>query len=414
MKCIICRGDKDKISFNDEHVIPDSLGGYYHINTVCIECNSRMGEEIDAPLVNHKLSELYRFSQEIAGKSGKVPNPFAGTFTQKDAPNKKARLNVGDDGKLEIYQTPEVIWREDNGRLFLTVAVDSKDEGKIDQIVAKALYRKNVPPEAVVRGERTVQIDTTPFTSQWSMDIKKFKIGLLKIAYEFAVDTLPAYFEDEEAVRVSEIIRNAKYDEALEYVKIGNGLQHEIWECFSQFLDLDSRSHYLALSANDSMGLVCLIKLHDLFAVGVVLSPKRYLGEGEMHIGINSLNERTFVKLTGEAMINKCLGPRHTRPCYYLERETGENAIAEINSPGFRYLGQENEIVPLYTPQGTLICYLEDALKLAQLETKHTEKTFTHTYWLNPNVDYRIKAVGSGNLYRIIGYEMEQEKLRKL
>ncbi|RBH57339.1 MULTISPECIES: HNH endonuclease [Pseudomonas] len=413
-KCIICRNDKDESDFNDEHVIPDSLGGYYHIDTVCIDCNSRMGKEVDAPLVNHKLSELYRFSQEIAGKSGKIPNPFAGTFSQKDAPNKKARLDVGGDGKLEIYYTPEIIWVEDNGKLSLTVAVDSKDEGRIDQIVAKALSRKNIPPEAVVRGERTVQIDTTAFTSQWSMDINKFKIGLLKIAYEFAVDTLPVYFEDEEAVRISEILRDAKYDDILKYVKIGNGLQQEIWGPFSQFLDLDSRSHYLALSANDSMGLVCLVKLHDLFAVGVVLSSKRYLGEGEMHVGINSLNESNFVKLTGTEMINKCLGPRHTRPCYYLDYDAKEEVIAEIKSPGFRYQGQENETVPLYTSQGELICYLEDAIKLAQIEAKHTEKICTHTYWLKRDVEYHVKAVDTGNLFRIVGYEMEQEKLRKL
>lgn len=414
MKCIICRCSKDKGSFNDEHVIPDSLSGYYHIYTVCIDCNSRMGEDVDAPLVNNKLSELYRFSQEISGKSGKIPNPFAGTLTQKDAPNKKARLDAGIDGKLQLYQPPEITWSEDGGKLFLTVAVDSKDEGRIDQIVAKALSRRDIPAEAVVRGERTVQVDTTPFTSRWSIDINRFKIGLLKIAYEFAVDTLPTYFEDEEAIRISEILRDAKYDEVLEYVRIGNGLQQEIWEPFSQFLDLDSRCHYLALSDNDSMGLVCLIKLHDLFAVGVVLSPKRYLEDGEMHIGINSLNERNFVKLTGEEMLKRCLGPRHTRPCYYLDHYTREKAISEINSPQFRYQGQENEAVPLYTPLGKLICYLEDALKLAQIETGYTEKACTHTYWFNPSVEYCVRAVDTGNFYRIIGYEMEQERLRKL
>lgn len=414
MRCIICRKNKDAANFNDEHVIPESLGGYYHIYSVCINCNSRMGEKVDAPLVNHKLTELYRFSQEITGKSGKIPNPFAGIFTQKDAPNKKARFDIDGNGNLEIYQTPEIIWGEENGKLSLTVSVDPKDESKVEQIIAKALSRNKIAPEAVIRGERTIQIDTAPFISQWSMDIIKFKIGLLKIAYEFAVDTLPAYFEDEEAVHISEILRDAKYDDVLEYVKIGNGLQHEIWEVFSHFLDLDSRSHYLALSANDSMGLVCLVKLHDLFAVGVALSPKRYLGEGEMHIGINSLNDQSFFKLTGAEMIDKCLGPRHTRPCYYLDNNAKNEQIAEINSIGFCYHGQENEAVPLYTSEGELICYLEDALKLAQIETKYSEKSVTNTYWLKPSVEYRVKAVGTGNLFRIVGYEMEQEKLRKL
>lgn len=49
MKCIICRIDKNIELFNDEHVTPDSLRGYYHIRNVCMDCNSRMGEEVDAP-----------------------------------------------------------------------------------------------------------------------------------------------------------------------------------------------------------------------------------------------------------------------------------------------------------------------------------------------------------------------------
>jgi len=414
MKCIICRFEKPQESFNDEHVIPDSLGGYYHIYSVCIDCNSRLGENVDAPLVNNKLSELYRFSQEIAGKSGKIPNPFAGTFTQKDAPNKKARLDVGKDGKLEVYHAPEVTWKEDGEKLFLRVSVDSKDESRLDQIVAKALSRKNIPPEAILRGERAVEIDASPFTSQWSMDLVKFKIGLLKIAYEFAIDTIPTYFDDENAKLISDILQHAKYNEALKYVKIGNGLQEEIWSPFKEFLNLESRSHYLALSANDTMGLVCLVKLHDLFSVGVVLSSKRHLEEGEMYVGINSLDERNFIKLTGSEMINKCLGPRHTRPLYELNPDSKEKSIKEINSPEFRYEGQENEKVPLYTFRGNFICFLEEAIKLAQVEIKNSATSHIHVFWFNPQIEYHVKAVATGNLYRIVAYEMEQEKLRKL
>ncbi|WP_440057490.1 HNH endonuclease [Pseudomonas fragariae (ex Marin et al. 2024)] len=414
MKCIICRIEKNIELFNDEHVIPDSLRGYYHIRNVCIDCNSRMGEEVDAPLVNHKLSELYRFGQEIAGKSGKIPNPFAGTFSQKNNPNKKARVDIGPDGTLEPYFPPKIIWSENDGKIFLTVSVDSKDDNRIDQIVNKALLRKKIPQDAIIRREKKVQIDTTPFTNRWHIDGIKFKIGLLKIAYEFAVDTLPDYFKDEAAVRISEILRDAKYEEALEYVKIGNGLQTEIWDAFSHFLDFDSSNHYLALSASDDMGLVCLVKLHDLFAVGVVLSPKRYLAAGEVHIGINSANEKQFTKHTLAEIINKCLGPRHTRPIYDLDPNERDEAIAEINSPEYRYEGNENEAIPLYTSKGELICYLKDALELAQLEMKYTENLYTHTFWFNPGIEYFVKSVGTGNLYRIIAYEIEQKILKKM
>jgi len=41
--CIICRKEKEKEHFNDEHVFPDCIQRYYHIDKVCTVCNSRMG-----------------------------------------------------------------------------------------------------------------------------------------------------------------------------------------------------------------------------------------------------------------------------------------------------------------------------------------------------------------------------------
>lgn len=414
MKCIICRNEKNEDLFSDEHVIPDSLGGYYHIYNVCVDCNSSMGKNIDAPLVNHKLSELYRFSQNIAGKSGKIPNPFNGILNQKGNPERKARLDISSNGKLVIYQSPEVNWNEKDGKLFLTISVDCKDEGKIEQIVSKCLARKNIPLEAIEKGERTVQIDSTPFMGRWSLDLNKFKIGLLKIAYEFAIDILPSYLEDEKALCIAEILHKAKYEEVLEYVKIGNGLQHEIWKPFSHFLDLDSRSHYLTLTNDKVLGLICLIKLHDLFAVGVILSQKSYLKSGEFYVGINSLNQHNFIKLTGEEMVKKCLGPRHTRPCYYLDYKNKDQAIAEINASDFRYYGYQDEVIPLYTNQNQFICYIDDVLKESKVENKYRGNKFIHTFWFNPNIGYHVKAIKTGNLYRIIGYEIEQEIIRKI
>lgn len=416
MKCIICRNEKAPNCFNDEHVIPDSLGGYYHIYSVCIDCNSQLGEKVDSPLVNHKLSELYRFGQEIAGKSGKIPNPFAGTFVGKDSPTKKARLDVGNDGTLELYQAPEIQWGEKDGKILLSISVDPKDEGKIDQIVAKTLLRKKIPAEAVIRGEKTLEFDQSAYTSRWTIDIQKFKIGLLKIAYEFAVDSLPSYFEDDAAIRASEILRDANYDDVLDYVKIGNGLQDKIWDPFNQFLDLDSRTHYLVLASSDTIGLVCLIKLHDLFAVGVVLSPKPYLEEGEMIVGINSLGARSFIKISGQEMVSQCLGPRYTRPLYYLDLNAMEESIAEINNPNFRYEGQDNkrEIVPLYSRNGELVCYLEDAVRHARSEVVQNGNKYIQTFWFAREPEYFVKSVKTGSLFQIIAYEVEQVQIRKL
>ena len=52
MKCIICKKDKQKEDFNEEHVFPESIGGEYKIHTVCKECNSHFGKTIDNKFIN--------------------------------------------------------------------------------------------------------------------------------------------------------------------------------------------------------------------------------------------------------------------------------------------------------------------------------------------------------------------------
>ena len=47
-----------KQPLNDEHVIPDSLGGYYHIYNVCVVCNGNTGSLVDTHLTNHKFAEF--------------------------------------------------------------------------------------------------------------------------------------------------------------------------------------------------------------------------------------------------------------------------------------------------------------------------------------------------------------------
>ena len=66
--CIICRKEKENKEFSDEHVIPDSLGGVYHIYNVCKECNSRLGDKIDIHLVNNIFSIIKREQLGIKGK----------------------------------------------------------------------------------------------------------------------------------------------------------------------------------------------------------------------------------------------------------------------------------------------------------------------------------------------------------
>lgn len=414
MLCIICRKDKDDMS--DEHVIPDSLGGYYHIFNVCETCNSKMGEKVDSQLVNHKLTELYRFAQEIEGKKGIVPNPFSGIFLEEGNPDVKARVDINKEGKLEVLYHPAIKLTEDAGVVqSIEIAVDSKDEGRIDGILQKIVTRKGIPESAIIKGERRREIRTGGVGGRWEIDILKFKIGLLKIAYEFAVDSIPEFFSDVDAIKISEILKNANYEGAKEYAKIGSGLQPEIFEPFVNYLDLSSRKHYLVLTPA-KFGLLCLVKLHNLFSIGIVLSKRKFLDFTETVIGVNDIDGRSFRKLRIPDLINECMGPVHTRFCYYFhdehERAKGE---PEVNSPGYRYEGNDKAEIPLYKKNGERYPFLaHQLLERSVCQSRKDENWQIEVFWFDEIQEYYVKSVGSGNMYRVIALEMSREQIRKV
>ncbi|MEI2418609.1 HNH endonuclease [Orrella sp. JC864] len=414
MLCIICREDKNNMS--DEHVIPDSLGGYYHIFNVCRTCNSRMGEKVDSPLVNHKLTDLYRFAQEVKSKNGGIPNPFSGIFIEEGNPDAKARVNINKEGKLEVLYHPVIKVTEDSGVVqSIEIAVDSKDEGKIDGILRKILKRKGIPESAIIKGERRREIRTGGVGGRWEIDILKFKIGLLKIAYEFAVDSIPDFFSDADAIKISDILKNADYEGAKKYAKIDSDLQPGVFEPFVNYLDLTSRKHYLVLTPA-KLGLLCLIKLHDLFSIGIVLSERKFLDFTETIIGVNDIDGRDFRKLRILDLIKECMGPVHTRFCYYFrdeyEKTKGES---EVNSPTYRYEGNDKAEISLYKKNGERYPFLaHQLLERSSCQSRKDGNWQIHEFWFDETQEYYVKSVGSGNLHRVIALEMSQEQIRKV
>ena len=401
---------------SDEHVIPDSLGGFYHIFNVCKTCNSRMGEKVDSPLVNHKLTELYRFAQEVEGKSGSIPNPFSGIFMEEGSPEVKARVDVNKEGKLEVLYHPVIKLKEDAGVVqSIEIAVDSKDESKIDEILQKIMKRKGIPVSAIVKGERRREIRTGGVGGRWEIDILKFKIGLLKIAYEFAVDSIPDFFSDADAIKISEILKNSDYEGVKEYVKIGSGLQPEIFEPFAGYLDLSSKKHYLVLTPAE-FGLLCLVKLHELFSIGVVLSKRKYLDFTETFIGVNDIDGGIFRKLRIPDLINECMGPVHTRFCYYfhdeLERIKGQ---PEVNSPNYRYEGNDNAEIPLFKKNGERYPFFaHQLLEKSSCQSRKDGNWQIEVFWFDQFQEYYVRSVESGNLYQVIALEMSREQIKTI
>ena len=132
--CIICR--QEKTEFSDEHVIPDSMKGYYHIYTVCKTCNSDLGTKVDSKLVNHKFIEFHRYLLGIKGKSGAIPNPFAGTQTLIDDPEQKVIVEIDEKGQFTPRLLPKIPSISPSDKIEnIKLTLDARDIHLKDKII---------------------------------------------------------------------------------------------------------------------------------------------------------------------------------------------------------------------------------------------------------------------------------------
>lgn len=332
-QCIICREETD--NFSDEHVIPDALGGYYHIYTVCKSCNSDLGSSVDAKLVNHRFADFQRYLLGLTGKSKKLPNPFSGTHHLAEDTNKKIQLRLDEDGKPAPYTITNVSYEEsenEGGGTRVSICLDASDEKKLDSILKKISKKLQVPIEQFEGIDRSVQtIEQPNIKFSLSIDLAEFKIGLLKIAYEFSVDTVDGYFTDPSAIEVSKILKTADYDSVEKFVSIGTGFDHKLFDGMRDYLDFESKKHYLIIVGSQTHGLVCLIHLHGMFSVGVCLSKLPY-PDNLAVIGVNDIHGKTFRKVYPEQLLQEIYAPPELRFQYYFPTENSLREFLSLQS----------------------------------------------------------------------------------
>lgn len=286
-KCIICR--EENVEMSDEHVFPEAIKGHYHVYNVCKVCNSKMGEHIDPLLTNHSLIEGYRFSHKMKGKKGELPNPFRGIGKMEDG--RKCRLDLK-DGHLVPYILPE--FSEVNTETGnISFSIDASQEKEIDKIVEK-IVRRNFPNKKpqLNKSERVIrQIENPVITISQEVDISNFKMALLKIAYEFTTDNIPEYFNDAEAVKISNVLHSCDCKRLDEITFYGNGFYIDdndiIDNILGDYIDCKKDTRHIALLMSFRQSTICFIRIANIFCVGVKMSDLIYKEAEPFIIGIN-------------------------------------------------------------------------------------------------------------------------------
>ena len=347
-ECIICR--KEKNIFSDEHVIPDSLGGYYHINTVCKECNSNLGNCVDVKLVKHLFAIFQRYNTCLKGKNGHIPNPFSGTHTLNNDKSQKVRLEIDENGKFVPYIITKQVKSIQNNIETITLTIDKRDSAKLPNILNKIAKRRNLKIDDMNIKEDFNKQFKPEISMKLSVDFEDFKIGLLKIAYEFAVDSIPEYYNDNQAIKISQYLKNCKVGN--NDIFIGNGLDKTMLDNLKWMLDIGSNKHYLILFTTKEFGLICMIYLSNMFSIAIVLSNKKYLHKNCI-FGINDINNKEFNKYNIDELMDKTYYPSRLRLEYYF------NSIEKLEE--FKKLKRTNPSIfisnnkqPLYDKIGIL------------------------------------------------------------
>ena len=271
-----------------------------HTWDVCQTCNSKFGSNVDPLLTDHYFMQWERYIHQLKGESGKtIPNPLEGTRFAEDGEKYKITMDSG-------VLTPHVVQKfqmSDDGR-SVTLSIDPKDVGKANEMMKKYCSRKGLPfdPKSIIQSP-VHQSPSPTFQIQTAIDISHFRMGILKIAYEFTACLIPDYLSDAESKRIASILYDADLNR-LDEVQFGNAFAEDVLpKIFGEVIDFTNiKRHYLFLT-NIEGKMYCFVKLFNTFCIGIKLSEREYELAGQQIIVINDFGKSTFDLYTLEELI---------------------------------------------------------------------------------------------------------------
>lgn len=284
MLCIICMTEKSRRKSGGEHVIPYSLGGSFTIDRVCVDCDNRLGNKVDAGLINLSSIEKRRAELELAGHRGTPPDPLRHALkmplTSTADPMFRVRLQCGaEPGEVVAKMLPVVefdVQRFPEGTLIQPsrVYIDPSDLNKAEALATRALRKAGITDEVAIEkmarefaeSLQTVE-EMHTFAGQVEVRVGGHEDGLLKIAYELAWYWLgDAWLYDPAAVAMrdklngrvpSEPIRGKIYDDPDVAIIAREG---------------DPRVVHVAYVYEHDGQLLTFVRIFDLITAGVAVS----------------------------------------------------------------------------------------------------------------------------------------------
>lgn len=370
--CIMCH--QNCVELSDEHVIPKSIGGYYHIYNVCKKCNSSLGAKIDPLLVDSPLLRIIRYTKKLVGHGGKnsYPQPFSKPENASDGTS--YYISEDEHGRLHPHVCTNVkCHRAEDGSLeSFTLTLDAENEHKREDIIKKICERNNIQDcrLEIVDEKRTREFPTLRYRFEFSAT--EFILGMLKIAYEFTCDCIPEYEYSEGGQLLSRILIEAN-PESLDKVvvismKIAEEMMRRVWDPLIDFSSTTDR-HYLFLGQSQD-GIYCIVNLFNEICIGFLMDTTRKYQTGG-YVYINDILGKCCEKLSMEDLVTKVLSNSGGYTFEFSRKQyKGSQKLKHLNRDG-RGLGKTLDgDVLLLDSKGDILGSVPDYLGLIKEDDK--------------------------------------------
>lgn len=300
--CIICGEDfSDTVKPSKEHIIPEALGNEKLVTyCVCEKCNNDLGSNVDSYLTDYVLVKIIRKSSLEKDKDLQI-------FDSAMFDDKGNKYRITDLGP-EIF--PNVNIDKEKQSVYMEVA--SLEDGKrIAKNILRKKFKKNddeieeilSDPLRFIKGE-TQYAKAGIFKQDAKLDLARFKLAAIKIAYEYAVEKLGESYTTDEGAAILRAYLKAGREGKKKFTNNEYKIISERCHCGDSFTEIAEKvaeiyrnmtggckiKYMIYISRDGGDNLICGIRILDTsfltFTVFLSKDANNYLNGGEGYIAL--------------------------------------------------------------------------------------------------------------------------------
>ncbi len=310
--CIICGENfNDMVKSSKEHIIPEALGNEKLITyCVCEKCNNELGSNVDSYLTDYVLVKIIRKANLEKDRNLQI-------FDSAMTDDKGDKYRITDQG-AEIFPHVNI----DKGKQSVHMEVASFEEGKrVAKEILKSRFKKSTDeiedilsdPLRFIK-EETQYAKAGVFTQDATLDLARFKLAAIKIAYEYAVERLGESYTTDESATILRAYLKAGREGKKKFTDDEYKIISERCHCEDPFTEIAEKTaeiyrnltggrkikYMVFISRDRGNNLICGIRILDTtfltFTVFLSKNASNYLKGGEGYIALvlddNSLFEK--------------------------------------------------------------------------------------------------------------------------